>query len=259
MTMENMLKLAKNHLKTAFLFGLFVGALSFLILVMTQKNFRSNMDILMSQSQSGTTDYYALSQSTNYLTNILSQSIYSEKFIEEVEATGKISNNFLTGDSAQRLKEWQRIVHVRNNSSVGIMNVQVFGDTQASAYQLSQSILDVLINRNSFFLGQDQNVNVRVLSGPIVEKNPSFTQIMLSGIGGFVVGVFFFLLTVIYRAEFFKKEEVAEIRFTTEKEVSADDGILPIENIPQEPSISNEDYLAANSDYWKKKLENNHN
>ncbi|MFA7319483.1 MAG: hypothetical protein WC022_02695 [Parcubacteria group bacterium] len=264
MTTENMLKLAKNHLKTALLFGLFVGALSFFILVMTQKNFSSNTDILMSQSQSGATDYYALSQSTNYLTNILSQSIYSEKFIEEVEATGKISNNFLTGDSAQRLKEWKRIVHVKNNSSVGIMNVQVFGDTQAGTYQLSQSILDVLINRNSFFLGQDQNVNVRVLSGPIVEKNPSFVQIMLSGIGGFAVGVFFFLLVVIYRAEFFKKEEAVGIKFTTEKEDMTDDEILPFENLPIESisrrtDVSDEDYLAANSDYWKNKLENNHN
>lgn len=266
MTTENMLKLAKNHLKTAVLCGLLLGAISFLGLVMTQKNFRSNTDILMSQSQPGTTDYYALSQSANYLTNILSQSIYSEKFIEEVGATGKTSNNFLTGDSAQRLKEWQRIVHVKNNSSVGIMSIQVFGDTQSQTDNLSTAVLDVMVNHNSFFLGQDQNVNVRVLSGPIVEKNPSFAQIIMAGVGGFVVGLLFFLLGVIYREEFLKKEEVeeeiVEIKFTT-KDDALEDRIMPIENLPQEdvtgePFISDEDYLAANSDYWKKKLESNH-
>jgi capsular polysaccharide biosynthesis protein len=264
MTTENMLKLAKNHLKTAVLCGLLLGAISFLGLVMTQKNFRSNTDILMSQSQLGAMDYYALSQSANYLTNILSQSIYSEKFIEEVAATGKVSNNFLTGDSAQRLKQWQRIVHVKNNSSVGIMSIQVFGDTQSQTDNLAAAVLDVMVNHNSFFLGQDQNVNVRVLSGPIVEKNPSFAQIVMSSIGGFVVGVLFFLLFVIYREEFMKKEEageeMSEIKFTT-KNNAIEDKIMSIENLPQEDSaeklsISDEDYLAANSDYWKKKLEN---
>jgi hypothetical protein len=157
MSTEKMLQLAKNNLKSAILFGLLIGALSFLLLVMTQKNFRSSTDILMSQSQSGPIDYYAMSQSTNYLTNILSQSIYSEKFLEEVNATGKISTDFLQGDSAQKLKTWNKIVRVKNNSSVGIMNVQVFGDTQNQTDKLSQAVLDVIVNRNSFFLGQDQN------------------------------------------------------------------------------------------------------
>jgi len=259
MTTENMLKSAKNNLKTALLFGLFVGALSFLVLVMTQKNFRSSTDILMSQSQTGTTDYYALSQSANYLANILSQSIYSEKFLEEVSTTGKTSMAFLSGDTAERLKEWQRIVHIKNDSSVGILNIQIFGDTQIQTDQLSEAVLDVVVNKNSFFLGQDQNVNVRVLSGPIVEKNPSIAQIILSGIGGFIVGVFFFLLFMIYREEFSKQEEISEIRFATKKDITPEDELFPMENLPQEPGISDEDYLAANSEYWKKKLENNQN
>lgn len=254
MTTEKMLKLAKNNLKTALLFGLLLGALSFLILVMTQKNFRSSADILMSQSQTGTTDYYALSQSTNYLTNILAQSIYSEKFLDEVSATGKISTAFLKGDNAQKLKAWKKIVAVKNNSSVGIMSIQVFGDTQIQTDQLSQAILDIIVNHNSFFLGQDQNVNVRVLSGPIVEKNPSFTQIMMSCLGGFVVGMLFFLLFIIYQAEFLEENEVTPNTNETSFKNSEIE-LLPIENLPQELNISDEDYLAADSNYWKQKLE----
>ena len=260
MTTEKMLQLAKNHLRSALLFGLLAGALSFLILVTTQKNFRSTTDILMSQSQPGTTDYYAMSQAANYLTNILSQSIYSEKFLEEVDATGKTSTAFLGNDNAERLKEWQRVVHVKNNSSVGIMNIQVFGDTQSQTDQLSQAVLDVVVNHNSFFLGQDQNVNVRVLSGPIVEKNPSVTQIVMSSVGGFVAGTLVFLLFVIYRAEFFQKTENINGKFSITKQ-SATTQILPIEELPLPPVtkdhvISEEDYLSANSDYWKNKLEN---
>jgi len=256
MTTEKMLELGKKNLKTAILFGLLIGAVSFLVLVTTQKNFRSSTDILMSQSQPGTTDYYALSQSANYLTNILSQSIYSEKFLEEVGATGKVSMDFLQGDNAERLKTWKRVVRVKNNSSVGIMTIQIFGDTQFQTAKLSEAVLDVVVNRNSFFLGQDQNVNVRVLSGPIVERNPSLSQILMSAIGGFAVGALFFLLFVIYRAEFFQKEETLGGKLFIEK-TDSDSQIMPIENLPQEPSISDEDYLSADSEYWRKKLESN--
>jgi len=253
-----MLKLAKNHLKTALLFGLLAGALSFLVLVTTQKSFRGSADILMSQNQAGATDYYALSQGANYLTNILSQSIYSEKFLEEVDATGKISTGFLGNDNATRLKEWQRVVHVKNNSSVGIMNIQVFGDTQFQTDKLSEAVIDVLVNHNSFFLGQEQNVNVRILSGPIVEKNPSIAQIVAAAVGGFAVGMLFFLLFVIYRAEFFPQEELADEELSIKMD-QVEKQIFPLENFPPEPSISDEDYLAADSDYWKDKLENKKN
>ena len=252
MTIENMLKLAKKNLKTALLFGMFLGALSFLILVMTQKNFRSNMDILVSQSQPGA-DYYTLSQSADYLTNILSQSIYSEKFLDEVNASGKISGSFLAGNNAQKIKRWQKIVRVKNNSNVGIMNIEVFGDTQTQAEQISQAVLDVLVNQNSFFLGQDQNVNVRVLSGPIVEKNPSFFQIILSAGGGFAVGIVLVWLGALYREEYGKRKiNEGEIVFTNENIQEPENNEIPIQ---KNQEINGENHLSANSEYWRKRLE----
>lgn len=246
MTIENMLILAKKHLKTALLFGMLVGALSFLTLVMTQKNFRSDMDIIVSQNQSGSTDFYALSQSANYLTNILSQSIYSEKFLDEVNASGKVSSNFLVGsNTAQKLKTWRRIIRVKKNSNVGIMSIEIFGDTPDQVKQISQAVINVLVNQNSYFLGQNKNVNAHVLSGPIVEKNPSFFQIVLTSTSGFAVGIILVLFWALYQEEY-KKQKKFEDKI-----------IINNENIPAK-EINGEEYLSADSDYWKKRLENNH-
>lgn len=257
-----MLNLAKNNLKTALLCGMLLGALSFLLLVMTQKNFRSSADVLVSQNQSGATDYYALSQSANYLTSMLSQSIYSEKFLEDVVATNKVPANFISGDSAARLKAWQHVIVVKNNPTVGIMTIQVFGDTQASTDQLASAVLDVLINQNSFFLGQDQNINVHVLSGPITEKNPSPTQIVLAIIGGFLVGGLLSILFIIYREEFSTQKIILKGNLSLERKTTETATVmpenLPAENFSSESFLSDEEYLSANSDYWKKKLEEKH-
>ena len=267
MTTEKMLEISKKHLKTAILLGVLLGAFSFLILVATQKNFRSSTDVLVSTSQSGAVDYYNLSQSSNYLTSILSQSIYSEKFLEDVEASGKVSGSVVSGSSLQRLKAWQKLVKVKTNPNVGIMTVEVFGNTQYQADQLSQAVLDVLANQNAFFLGQAQNVDVRTLSGPITEKNPSFAQIILAALGGFVVGSALFLLFVIYREEFFGgKDETKKTVLSGKIEIAPrepeapalpkeNNGMIPEKRSEKEYSITDEDYLSATSDYWKQRLE----
>ena len=56
---KNLLKLAKKHLVSAILAGLFLGAVSFLILVVSQKSFKSNTDILVVQTQEANADYYS--------------------------------------------------------------------------------------------------------------------------------------------------------------------------------------------------------
>jgi len=258
-----MLKLAKKHLKSALLAGMLLAAFSFLALVMTQKNFRSSADILVSQNAPGVTDYYNLSQSANYLTTVLSQSVYSEKFLEDVIATGKVSGDIVSGDNAARLKSWQKLVRVKTNPNIGIMTVEVFGDTQYQTDQLAAAVLDVLSNQNSFFLGQEKNVDVRALSGPITQKNPTGTQIALAVVGGFAAGALLFILFVIYREEIFTaKEEKEEAFISYDEEYDDEDRIYPLKSLPEktaeeERSISDEDYLSATSDYWKKRLEDN--
>ncbi len=232
MTTEKMIKLAKNHLKTALLIGLLLGAVSFLVLVMTQKSFVAETDILIIQNQEGPVDY---------LGSIITKSIYSEKFLGEVISSGKISSGFLSGDKADRIKQWKKIISVKKNSNVGIVNLRIYGDTQKQASEISEGVLEVLINKNSMFLGKGQNLEICVLSGPIVEKNPSFLEIILASIGGFLVGMILVFMFAIYRNPFINIKERKEIE------------LYPIEKANEE-ILSNNEYLSANSDYWKERL-----
>ncbi|MFA6160290.1 MAG: hypothetical protein WC678_04380 [Parcubacteria group bacterium] len=222
MEFENMLKLAKKYLTTAILAGLFLGAVSFLILIVTQKSFRGNTDILIVQNQEGAVDYYAMSRSADYLSSILSESVYSEKFLDETVSTGKISTNLFSGSQADKLKTWQKTINIKKNSTVGILSLEIFGNTERQTNDISNGVLDVLINKNSMFLGTNQNLKIQVLSGPIIEKNPSFFQIILASFGGFLVGMILIFMFGIYRN--------------------------------QTGNAKDESYLSADSDYWKERL-----
>ncbi len=257
--MRDTIELIKQYFKLALLVGMLIGAFSFLFLVTTQKNFCSKTDVLISQNKSGN-DYYALSQSANYLTNILTQSMYSEKFLDKVKTKSNFSVTFLNNDKAQQIKEWQKIIQIKNNSHIGIMHIEIFGDTQDQTKAISEAVLDVLLNNNSFFLGQNQNINIRVLSGPIVEKNPSFLQIMITSGGGFVVGVLFFLLFLVYKEEYKKQlNKEIEFNFNQDQENNENECANNIYPLEKSHELKNDNYLSADSEYWKERLKSDRN
>ena len=186
---EKLLILAKKRLGSLILGALLTAALSFLFLVISQKSFRSDMDLLVVQNQQGFSDYYALSKSADYLTSVLTESIYSEKFIDELENTGLNVNAFLPQDKSKRLKTWAKTVNISRNPSLGMIHVKVFGDTQKQTLDISNAMVNVITTKYFSFLGRGQDLDVRLLSGPIVEKNPSLTDIILASVLGIMAGL----------------------------------------------------------------------
>jgi len=165
-----MLKLAKKRLGTMIVVGFLLGAISFFGLIVTQKPYRASSDLLVVQNQNGFSDYYALSKSADYLAGVLVESIYSEKFLEEMDGTKTVSMDFLSQDKVARLKEWNKIIKINKNSNVGILNIEVFGNSQKQVMDISHAVLTVLTTKSFLFLGQGQDIDMRILSGPLFEK-----------------------------------------------------------------------------------------
>lgn len=193
------LALVRQKIGLIVLLGILVAALSFLFLVMSQKNFKVSTDFLVVQNQTTGQDYYSLSRSAEYIGSILSESIRSEAFINEVVKTGKVSNEFLPFDKKKKMDEWNKIVQVKRSSQLAILSINVFGNTQKDVMNISDGIAQVLTQENNLFRGQDQNIEVRILSGPIVEKNPSLTNIVAAIAAGFFVGCLLGFIWFYYR------------------------------------------------------------
>lgn len=201
MQSNQLLPLIREKIGAVILTGILIGALSFLFLVISQKNFKVSTDFLVVQDKDGEQDYYSLSKSAEYIGKILSEAVYSDLFIDEAIKTEKVSEEFLPFDKKARLEQWNKIVKVKRNPEVSMLSVTVYGNNQEDAVKITEAISQVLTTKSYLFRGSGQNIDVRILSGPIVEKNPSFSEIVLVIIGGFIMGALISLLWLYYRPE----------------------------------------------------------
>jgi capsular polysaccharide biosynthesis protein len=213
MLLEKILEIIRKSWKELFLAGVLLGTLSFFLLVITQKQSRATTDLLIVQNSGNVSDYYAMSKSIDYLNGILMESVYSEKFLEEMKNIDNASISFLPFDKADRLKAWQKTVTLKKNTNAGIITAEVFGDNAKQTIKISNVLVDVLANKNTLFLGQGQNIEVKILSGPIAENNPTMMQIFLVSCGGFIFGILLASFWIFYREEKNNNNQVFQHNF----------------------------------------------
>ena len=195
----NIMALIREKIGIILLGAVFIATSSFVFLMMSQKKYKVETSYLIVQNQSGSQDFYTLSKSAEYLGKILSEAVYSELFIDEVVKTQKVRTEFLPFERSEKLQYWSKLVMVSRSPEVGIFTVNVYNDNQKDALTISQAISDVLTIKNSLFRGDGQNVEVKILSGPIWRNNPSLASTMFVTISGFFSGLFLMLMIFYYK------------------------------------------------------------
>lgn len=183
-------RLFKNHIKSMIFSGMFFGAIVSSTFVVFEKPYIVNTDFLMVQQNSGNQDFYTLFKSSEYLGKVLSEAIYSERFIDAVIETGKVNDEFFPKDKKDRLDSWAKMIHVEKNLELGILKVSVKSNSERDAARIMSAVSEVLTQRNELFrAGDPKSVEIRILSGPISERNPSLQKIALVFAGSFLSGV----------------------------------------------------------------------
>lgn len=225
MNSQQFFALLKAKFWTMMLFGLLFSAVSFLGLMIFTKPFQSTTDFLIVQTSGQGQDYYTQFKSSEYLSKILSKAMYSEHFINAVVETGKVNREFLPLDKKERLKAWSKMIDVKKNLELGVITVSVESNRERDTARIMNGITDVITQKNSYFRGGDEkSVDVRVISGPINEQNPTAGKIGFAVLSGFTAG---FLLTGFWLAarnkNFFGGDNFS-------KEISLDD-VLSMQEI----------------------------
>lgn len=192
----NIFALLRSKFGTLVIVGLLFGALSFFGLMVTEKPFQTKMDFLVVQSNANNQDFYTLFKSSEYLGKILSEAVYSDRFIDALVETGKVNKEFLPFDKQERLATWSKMVTVNKNLELGIISVTVSGDRERDVARIMDGIAQVLTERNSLFRsGDEKSVEIRILSGPILEQSPNVAKILkvvlLAFVAGFLLSAFF--------------------------------------------------------------------
>lgn len=216
MSYESFFLILKRKWGSLFLSGLLAGSLAFFSLVFFSKHFKATTDFLVVQTgTSQSQDFYSMLKSSEYLGKVLSQSVGSEKFIGAVVETGGVDGNFLPGNPKDRLEAWEKIVKVTNNPDVGTLHIEVLGDSDRETLRVAQAVGQVLTEKNVLFRsGEEKSVEIRTLSGPIIEKNPSIERIVLATGAGAFFGFSLFMLFVLIKSEAKSRELFLEESFS---------------------------------------------
>jgi len=187
---------------TLILWGLLFGALGFFGLLMMEKPFQTKMDFLVVQASAGNQDFYTQFKSSEYLGKILSEAVYSERFINALVETGKVNKEFLPFDKGQRLATWSKMVTVNKNLELGILSVTVKGDRDRDVARIMDGVAQVLTEKNALFRGGDEkSVEIRVLSGPILSENPDMSKMLKVILAAFFAGVFIATFFIVVKSE----------------------------------------------------------
>lgn len=179
--------------------GVIVSALAFFILLFSQPAYRADIDFLVSPKNTAGSDYYSLSRSSEYLGKALAQIVVSEKFMEAGFDSGMVDRAEFPIDKKDRLKQWGDTVSVSRGSEGGMLHVRVLAESSRSVERTSRAVTDILSHKAGEFLGSGSEVDIRILSGPIIDRNPSFGELIAGSVGGFVLGAFFVIFSVLYR------------------------------------------------------------
>lgn len=200
---QQLLALLRSKIGTLILWGILFAALSFFGLMVTEKPFQTKMDFLVVQVNATNQDFYTQFKSSEYLGKILAEAVYSDRFIDALVETGKINKEFLPFDKQKRLATWSKMITVEKNLELGIIGVTVKGDRERDVARIMEGIAQVLTEKNSLFRGGDEkSVEIRILSGPILEQSPNISKILKTALVAFLAGLFVsaFFLVVKYES-----------------------------------------------------------
>lgn len=194
--------LFKRNFGTLILMGVLGASLAFFSLMFTTPHYRSTSEFLVVQSGGGNQDFYSQFKSSEYLSKVLAEAIQSESYINAVIETGKVSPALLPVDKKDRLEAWGKMVTVKKNLELGVIEIRVNGDSQKDMTAVMEGVTDVLVNKNTLFRGGEPgSVQIKTLSGPIVEKVPSFGLVLKTILAGFIAGLLVALLTLFLKTK----------------------------------------------------------
>ncbi len=143
----------------------------------------------------GNIDPYTAGKTSDYISNILSEVIYSNSFIDSVFKSQFHLKDTLGNNAETRAKNWKDMVKVQTKQNTGIINIDVYNTDRNQADQFSQAIAYTIINNGQLYYGTNDNVVIKVIDGPATTQNWAEPKIGrnagLGLIAGLIVGLTF--------------------------------------------------------------------
>ena len=133
-----------------------LGTVLFFDLMLIQPaEYKVSSKILVIQKQIAGQDIYSISKSSQYLSQVMKQAIYSDTFFDEViKSPHQIQATDFPSETKQRREEWQKTVKIGITRDLGILEIQVLYPGKEKAERISKAIVSILIKDHLLHWGQ---------------------------------------------------------------------------------------------------------
>lgn len=182
--------IVRESFSRGLIIGIVVAILGIAGAFILQDPYKASAYFMISSSQEGQ-DYYTATRSAEYMSRVLGEILYSESFINAIVDTGSVNANFLPRDKKERLDVWSKMLEVKKNPELGFINVSLSGMSEREVSNISQAVVIVLNEKSGELFGNGgDKVSVRLLSGPIIEANPSASKLAIITFAALLFGFF---------------------------------------------------------------------
>ena len=213
-----MINLVKRKWQAVILFMLLLAALAFVISVFQPQRYKAEQRLLLVQSYGEEVDPYAATRSTEFLTGLLSEVMYSEKFLSQVIASGYgVSDNLFPELPKKRKKFWKKTLRTRVIGDTGIMEVLVYNTDRYTTEQIALAVGHVLSTEHGQYHSRGNAVTIQTIDEATTSLRPAQPNIPLNTLAGAVLGVIAGLAFVYL----FPKREIVFFPSGTERLVPA--------------------------------------
>lgn len=181
------------------LVGLLLAAVSFWGIMLISPRYQSNFDVLVVQNQEGFVDSYTLAKSTEYFSKLLSESVYTETFLNKVIEGDPELSKVLPVGREDRMKAWGKMIQTSINIDLGMIHLKTLANDKASVERLSKTIGNVLAENNNLFVSENQKIEVRMINAPLIKNNPGMNTLVFTVTASFLIGMLLVFIISFYK------------------------------------------------------------
>lgn len=177
-----------RNIKTVIIITLTVTILSLIFSFLQTPKYESSVKLLVFLNQPNM-DAYTTAQTSNYLTGVLSEVIYSNSFMGNVYQDNPGLKKDLGNSQEDQKKNWEKTVKVTTQEDRGLIFIDVYHSDRNEAAKLSQAVAYTLINRHAFYHGLGDRVSVKMIDTPVTSEKLAQPKILRNSFLGLGAGL----------------------------------------------------------------------
>lgn len=175
---------------TVIIITAFIFLLAIAITLTQPLRYSVTTKLLVVQNYGANADAYAIARSNQYLSNVLSQVVYSDAFYDSVMNSGfnVSASNFPTND-VERRKFWLDMIDSKSIGDTGMIEVITYHQDKRFADQVNRSIAYILQTKNNEYHGLGDKVRVKVIDNSIASVWPVKPNLLVNAFFGLFLGL----------------------------------------------------------------------